>query len=295
MSKTIGFLKWMPMLLSQKTNILQLYKVKPLWYVMVVYFLAELFGEYGLEMQSNATKEKYYQAKEAIGDWGYPKSNMNIDGLKVRFIKGTSNENVLFLGASHIEHTYPYIKKNNEKYNIYYLTMGGCSAVPSAKHPRWSCENLQRYKELVEKVKFKKIVTSIYCAYCAFDKYSNDEVRIKEYNDFVDYIINESEEVFLIKSEPYGEEFNPRTAVRYNLDDYVATSVIKERLASRNDTISKVRRINEVKVIDPVEYLCQDICKTKDSTKGFYYKDNSHMRPSYAKTELKYLDDIIKN
>jgi hypothetical protein len=43
-------------------------------------------------------------AIEAKDDGHYPKPNMKIGSLDIRFIKGRSDKNILVMGASHIEH-----------------------------------------------------------------------------------------------------------------------------------------------------------------------------------------------
>ena len=69
-------------------------------------------------------------ALEAKEDWNYPDPNMEVAGLKVRFIEGNSDKNILVMGASHIEQLYPYVESLNNEYNIYFLTQSGCFVTP---------------------------------------------------------------------------------------------------------------------------------------------------------------------
>ena len=138
-------------------------------------------------------QQKNLSAIEAIDDWGYPASNLKIGGLNIRYIQGSSKENILFIGASHIEHTYPYVESLNTDYNIYYLTSQGCLVTPSYINPRRSCVNIQNYKKLIDEIKFKKIVTSLYVfdAMLAKDNNIRKEqisLRTSEYDSFLKFI-----------------------------------------------------------------------------------------------------------
>ena len=143
--------------------------------------------------------------QSAIGakeDWNYPEANLEIASLKVRFIEGNSDKNILVLGASHIEQLYPYIESLENEFNVYFLTQSGCFVTPSMKNPKWNCNNLQDYKKLVEKVKFEKVVTSFY----SFDSYLPRErverereknIRISEYDEFIAFLKEKIRYVFV--------------------------------------------------------------------------------------------------
>jgi len=273
----------------------QTLKVKPVWFVVLIFFAGSQLADSDIQGGDDNDNRLYTSALSAIGDWQYPKPNLNIDGLKIRYIEGSSDKNILFIGASHVEQTYPYVKLNSSKYNIYYLTMGGCSFVPSAAHPRWSCQNIQRYKELFEEVEFSKVVTSLYCIYCGFSRSEQTkELRIREYDEFLKFAKNHSEEFFMVKSEPFGKEFDPRKSVRYKLAKQVSVTEVRKKHKKRNEALDILSELDGVQFIDPVDYLCTDVCKTMNKNYEFYYKDSSHMRPWYAEKYLSYLDIIIK-
>ena len=153
-------------------------KFQPIYMVLTMGIIASLiFVADGLNIRfSGDLENKNKSAMEAIGDWGYPKkSNLKVGNNNVRFIKGSSDKNILFIGASHVEHTFPYAESFGSEYNIYYLTVGGCFVSPSYINPKWSCANIQSYKEIISKISFDKIVTSIY----AIDMYLSEDDDIK--------------------------------------------------------------------------------------------------------------------
>ncbi len=232
-------------------------------------------------------------------DWSYPKANKFIGPLKIRFIKGKTDKNILILGASHTEQLYPYVKGLNSDYNIYFLTNGGCLATPSMKHPKWNCDNLQNYQLLLDKVKFDKIVTSLY----SFNVYLSDTeaerleqiaLRTKEYDVFLAQLKAAATEVYLILGEPRGEEFDPQVAIRHGLKAFITEEEARKSFVIHKKALSLFTELDNIEIIDPIQHLCNEgICRTSNDAQGFYYRDNNHMRPWYAIEKLTYLDHIF--
>lgn len=237
-------------------------------------------------------------ALEAKNDWNYPDPNMEIAGLKVRFIKGNSDKNILVMGASHIEQLYPYVESLENVYNIYFLTQSGCFVTPSMKNPKWKCDNLQNYGKLIKEVKFEKVVTSFY----SFRSYLPNEAnalteeiqnRIKEYDNFLYNLKVNIPNVFLIMGEPKGKEFDPTLAVRNELANSISEAKARLDYTEHQDALKKLKNIEHIEIIDPIEYLCENgVCKTRDD-RGFYYRDYNHMRPWYSIKANSYLNKIF--
>ncbi|GAL08665.1 O-antigen acetylase [Photobacterium aphoticum] len=163
---------------------------------LIISFTGYVYNKNGLVERFDQEKREILQsAQRAVGDWNYPKPNLNISKLYIRYIDNKSDKNILFIGASHIEQVYPYVSKLKIDYNVYFLTMGGCFVTPSMKHPQWECSNIQNYKVLLESVRFEKIVTSFY----NFNSYLPKDgllERAKEYDEFLLNIKNHAQEVF---------------------------------------------------------------------------------------------------
>lgn len=235
----------------------------------------------------------------AKSDWSYPKANKVMGPLKIRFINGKTDKNILILGASHTEQLYPYVKGLNSDYNVYFLTNGGCLATPSMKHPKWNCDNLQNYQLLLDKVKFDKIVTSFY----SFNVYLPDveaerleqiALRTKEYDVFLAQLKAAAKEVYLILGEPRGEEFDPQAAIRFGLEASITEEKARKSFVIHKEALSHLTELDDIEIIDPIEHLCNEgICRTSNDSQGFYYRDNNHMRPWYAIEKLTYLDHIF--
>jgi peptidoglycan/LPS O-acetylase OafA/YrhL len=252
-------------------------------------FLSRLSGEMFLKNKS---------AMEAVNDWYYPTSNLEIQGSKFRFIKGRSEKNILFIGASHIEQTYSYVELINRNFNIYYLTQGGCFISASYSNPKWSCSNIQNYKDVLNNIKFDVVVTSIY----GLDGYlSNNPVirsqqvknRVSEYNEFLAFANQKSEKVFLILGEPKGVEFDPVLSVRNKLKTSIDVQEVRNKYKVHYDALKVMDEVKKLTVIDPLDFLCGNTCEVLDEQFNYYYKDKTHMRPFYSKMVMNYLDPIF--
>jgi hypothetical protein len=58
--------------------------------------------------------------------------------------------------------------------------------------------------------------------------------------------------------------------------------------------LNELTELKGIVVIDPVNYLCSDVCMVMDDQSNYFYKDISHMRPWYAKKSLGYLNQILE-
>jgi peptidoglycan/LPS O-acetylase OafA/YrhL len=279
-------------------NAFQYLKCKPVYMALCLSLVGGgIFQQSGFLFRvSDELQKMNVSAIESIDDLAYPSPNLTILNKKLRFIKGKSDKNILFIGASHIEHTYPYVEALKSDYNIYYLTQTGCFISPSFSRSDKSCTGIQEYREIIEKIKFDKIVTSIYFINGYLPEQGRKNalaVRISEYNDFLRYAKSKSKQVFVILGEPDGPEFDPLTSIRKNLNKYINVLEVREDYTEHNYAIKQLDELNNVIVIDPIDFLCSDICQVMDENYNYYYKDDSHMRPWYAIKALTYLNIIF--
>ena len=88
--------------------------------------------------------------------------------------------------------------------------------------------------------------------------------------------------IFLILGKPKGDEFNPVLFVRHNLNNYITIEEAKNAYTSHYEALSKMIKPDHLVLLDPIEYLCNEVCMTRDHRYKFYYKNSPHMRPWYA-------------
>ena len=239
-------------------------------------------------------------AIEAKDDWNYPKPNLEINSLKIRYIEGHTDKNILVMGASHIEQIYPYVENLNNEFNIYFLTRSGCFVTPSMKNPKWKCDNLQEYEKLIKEIEFQKVLTSFY----GFDSYlppeaderkSNIDLRIAEYDNFLSVLQNEIPKIYLITGEPKGLEFDPIIALRKRLPSTISEVSARLKYTEHVEALNKLNNLNGIQIIDPITHLCEKgLCRTSDKVHGFFYRDDNHMRPWYSIQKNTYLDIVFK-
>ena len=273
---------------------------KPLYMVFSIGIVGSvIFLTNGLNFRPTQERQLLNNnALSAISDWNYPEPNLMIGNHSIRFIKGKTDKNILFIGASHIEQTFPYVAEVDTKYNIYYLTQGGCFLVPSYR-PSLDCSNIKNYKNVMEKIHFEKIVTSLFVldAYLPQEELQRKEqlsIRIIEFNDFLAFATKNTKKLFLILGEPKGDEFNPVLSVRHNLNDFITAEEAKSVYTSHYEALSRMIKNENLVIIDPIEHLCNKVCMTRDQNFKFYYKDSEHMRPWYANKSLEYLDQVFE-
>lgn len=287
---------------SDINSVVKLFKYKPFCMVSLIVFTSfcVFFSSGAMFRFNNDYEQKVINVQTAIDDWAYPlKGNLKVGNSELRYIEGSSDKNILFIGASHIEHTYPYVKSLASKYNVYYLTMAGCLVTESYVHPSWSCSNIQNYKDIMQSIKFEKIVTSFYLfpeRLSSDIKFQDEELKLRgiEYDDFLNYAKKYSNEVFLILGEPVGEGFNPKLSLRHNLKSYITLEKAQSKYTIHRKALAKLNSLSDIVIIDPIDYLCTDICKVMDDNNIYFYKDSTHFRPWYAKTSLQYLDVVFK-
>jgi peptidoglycan/LPS O-acetylase OafA/YrhL len=285
------------------SGVISYLKCQPMYLVMCIgLFSVFIFLSDGANTRfSKDLQIKNSNAIAAIDDWYYPEPNLTVGNSKIRFIKGSSNKNILFIGASHTEQTYPYAESLGSEYNIYYLTAPDCLVIPSyiKKGGKVNCSNIQDYKSVLENMNFDKLVTSFYLFgknLSADESIKNEQIsmRVSEYDNFLKFVKSEVKEVFVILGEPKGREFDPKLSLRNNLDDSITINQAREAYVVHEQALSQLKELNNIVVIDPIDYLCNELCMVRDESFNFYYSDKTHMRPWYAKKSLGYLQQIFK-
>ena len=120
------------------------------------------------------------------------------------------------------------------------------------------------------------------------------DLRISEFNEFLSFVTKKSKKVFLLLGEPKGIEFDPTLSVRHNLKSYITIEQAKNAYATHYDALQGITKPDNLVIIDPIEYLCSDVCMVRDDNFKYYYKDAGHMRPWYAKKSLGYLAQVFQ-
>ncbi|WP_370978077.1 acyltransferase family protein [Agaribacterium sp. ZY112] len=277
------------------------YRSPPLYMVLGMALCSYLvvYSEGAMTRFSEADQLKARSALVAVDDWTYPMhGDLKVGESDIRFIEGSTDKNILFIGSSHIEHLYPYVASLDSEYNVYFLTMGGCFVAESFKNPKWSCSNVQGYKSLMEQVEFEKVVTSLYNinGYLSGDaEIATRQLkqRVREYDQFLAYVKTKVKQVVVLLGEPKGDEFDPKKSLRRDLAGFISVEQARSNYRVHYEALQSLQNLEGVMVIDPIDYLCTDVCKVMNKDYEYYYSDSNHLRPWYAIASLDFLDPVL--
>ncbi len=275
-----------------------------------------------------SSKYPFGQIINAAGEWDYPGNNLakfNFQGKKF-WQQGSSKQKVLFFGDSNIEQYYPRFNRlltDNpaDTKSIIFATGGGCSPIPKvseASHPY--CNGLvDAVLELAKNTEIDTVVVGAQWSGYFNEKstyiYNGDnfndsiqigtegfEKAINEFEKMLKTLTQMGKKVFLVLNIPTGNELDPKSMIsRSWLGDFKASnqSLDKEKFLSKNKMVFnrlKDTALNSgVIIINPIDYLCdQYICPSMTIDGEPIYKDTSHLRPSYVKEHVLYLDQVAK-
>ncbi|MDC1255930.1 acyltransferase [bacterium] len=261
----------------------------------------------------------YQQALEAKSDWSYPQANFSINGMKVRKIE-SENENItLFLGDSLIEQYYPRFSnlhsQSKQLNEVWFLTNGGCFPIASIISFIRDCRNINYLKEVLAQNKFDKIVVGgDWLPRFARDEWhvelngklyqlNTPEGRKQAFSllgQLFETLSYSAEQVYVVLAFPSGDLFDYQKMARKNfIGEEIKTSYSREHFDQiHNDFNSEINSLAskyKVNVINPLDFLCdEDSCSVLDETSRPRYKDIKHLRSSYVKDHVTFLDFTIQ-
>jgi peptidoglycan/LPS O-acetylase OafA/YrhL len=114
--------------------------------------------------------------------------------------------------------------------------------------------------------------------------------------------IKDGKRVYIVLNIPRGNEFDPRQMVQWTLLSpgfrisihNAGTADIIKLVGPADDRIREVAQSTGAVVIDPLEFLCNStVCPAISPGGDPMYKDGSHLRPSYVRDHVQFLDQTI--
>ncbi|MDP2193859.1 MAG: acyltransferase family protein [Alphaproteobacteria bacterium] len=274
-----------------------------------------------------------YQIKDfhviaaAIDEWDYPDQTLIPLPYKDRvfFEIGDSNDKVLFLGDSNMEQYAPRIsslihQNPNMFKEAYFVTQGGTAPIPSIYDD--GHKNIIGFMDAaLTFINDNTDITDIViCAawtsylggessyyYQAADKHvglSSKEgldLAYKSLENMLATFVQNGKKVHLILSMPSGQECDPKYFIERNFlsvkkvkRDGCKSSTWINRAEPVMKKLREIAKRHGINVIDPTDFLC-DSAKCITEINGTpVYKDSGHLRPSFVKEHIKFLDGIIK-
>lgn len=249
----------------------------------------------------------------ARDDWDYPG-----DGI----VGNTGSGTILFFGDSYIRQYYPRVELLSQSApwadkTVLFATEGGCAPFSGIERLGRNCNGwaLDGY-QLADRDEVEVIVLGASwlnvverADYFRIDDSSRNilDLHAPE-NDWVfslleDRIrgwVEQNKRVYIILAHPDGEAANPGTTI----PDRLAWKPValhrtlslrrhRERTAFIHDRLLLIAQNTGATVIDPAPWLCQgDICETQSEGGTHLYCDDSHLRATFVREKVRYLDDI---
>ena len=243
--------------------------------------------------------------------------------------QGSAQRQILFIGDSNIEQYYPrldwLLTRNPEAArSIVFASSGGCVPIPHVTenhHP--GCANvLERGLEYANQPDVETIVVG--AAWYAYfvepeDRYSyyfddgevkgplalgtkSAEAAFQSLETMLRDLKNGGKHVYLVLPIPANDSADPREMVKRSFTelsfrvetlplDRTALATAYEPLKSK---LIEVAQRAGAGLIDPFDELCREtLCSTVDADGEPIYKDGAHLRPSYVRENIHFLDDIV--
>lgn len=255
----------------------------------------------------------------AAGEWDYPNglTKQKIDGISVYATLG--KKNTLFFGDSNIEqYSSRIVDMVDETRGAIYLTGGGCVPINGIhKNGYAHCDKL--YDSLIKLSHDKSVDTIVigglwkrYFADISGDTRLIDdkfpinskegfERAMKSLSSMLNEISAPGRNIYVVMSTPIGSKLDPKKIITRHPDGEIELDIkplhVDDFMSSFNGTYDVMRDVIRnagANVIEPIKYLCrQNECSPVTPDNRAMYKDAYHLRPSYIRSHVRYLDTTM--
>lgn len=284
-----------------------------------------------LRIQPSSSAPLFQEFSIAKSDWTYPdkvnlilKPNKQVSEDEVPIIRSGENSNeTLFIGDSNMEQYYArmlYLNQTDKKLNSsVFITGGGCIPIPGVINKQYLyCENV--LKKALSYSKSKNVKTVVIGAqWFGYFFTQNTNYSIKKSGQTISteqpflkdisillsgYLkqIGDNKKIFIVLNIPIDTSFDPAhminrsfpmTAVHIEQQDFLRLDFDK-KMEPVNAMLRSVADSVQAKVIDPPESLCGSTeCSTLSDGRPIY-KDHAHLRSSYVREHIHYLDETLR-
>lgn len=249
---------------------------------------------------------------KASAEWGFPGHLTPVHTrLGYHWQQGTAPPKVLFVGDSNMEQYYPRINKLLTEHprttrSVLFLTQPRCAPIPYVKEfADHQCVTgvVERAFALAQHPDVDTVV--IGAAWNGYVAFNDPNARERSFRDLEAMAVSYRKlgrHVYLILPIPRAEAFDPFHMVTRSIRDFgfkiIETQVARGRISADLQPItSRLRSIAHstgAMAIDPVDYLCpQTLCPTFAADGLPIYRDIAHLRPSYVRDHVTFLDAIV--
>jgi peptidoglycan/LPS O-acetylase OafA/YrhL len=271
---------------------------------------------------------------KARGEWEYPGPNLApFDYQGQTFFLRRSNHETqsLYIGDSNMEQYGPtidaYIAANLDKsHSAVFAALGACAPVPNVRDKQKpAC-----FDFVAKAVAYARnpqveavVVGAQWFAYFSgvtphsyfYDDGSSlrrlgintdgSERAYKALEVMLSDFVKSGKRVYLVLNIPMGPAINPKNLVRRSLSslgfEVNKGGMTKSDLLAKHNYGDIRRRLLDVAkrsgatAVDPLDYLCvENVCPSVTEDGEPIYKDGAHIRPFYARTQVRFLDATLQ-
>lgn len=270
--------------------------------------------------------ERFAKISIAAGEWQYPGDLVQEEYSGVKYFAQYSknSKTTLFVGDSNIEQYYPRIDELIKSYPVQtysaiFKTGGGCFPVPAMKYNELHrhCEALMF--DALDLVKKKPGIVNVVIGgqwngylsggHGLAEKigYGSDSYKasLSKLAALIRHLLDQKKNVYIILNIPNGQELDPKFIAQRRLENFPAVFRVREggvdkaALDSRYGLIqadlARLAYKAGAKVIKPIDHLCSKKCDALDAEGNPIYKDSAHLRPSFVRKHVKFIDQTVQD
>ncbi len=245
---------------------------------------------------------------EASGDWDYPGIAFDGSHLKTNVLQGTSAEQTVFLGDSHMEQFWPRLaslyQEHPEHYTLVFATYDGCPFLPelnrpaAPEFPAGGCARLYQVAlRIAQHPQVKAIVID------------NFWENYRHWPGFYPAVFHLSQQLaawhaqgiktYLLASNPSGRAYIPQNQVRrlpflHCPDALVRRTAVEAAMQTTRPLIYATALHSHAQWIDPMDSLCDEsTCSVVDEQGVPVNKDANHLRAGWVEDHADFMDAIV--
>jgi peptidoglycan/LPS O-acetylase OafA/YrhL len=254
----------------------------------------------------SASNPQLAEISRASSDWGYGTATL---------IPGDSARTVLFFGDSHMEHYLPRIERLMQARRapvrtVRFKTEGGCAPVPGIERRSQKCAQFvdEGFATALQPSVDTVVIAASWVGFLSRpDYYRVGDASQATIDLRADWVLEGFEQqigrltaagkrVVLVLSSPRGAGFDPKSVIDREWTRLSVSHPFKPEKRIPFPIDARLREIaarTGAAVLDPTEWLCgARSCPTADDNGRPLYKDESHLRASFART-LEALDVYV--
>ena len=232
---------------------------------------------------------------------------------------GSAPRSVLYLGDSNMQQYFPRIAKlladhPLNSHNAVFVAGSGCAPavmeILRFRYPSVLFEPCRRtIRQGIAYAKRRNVDAVVISAHWYLylvasiqDEGLRTDGVLNDLREMVAAFVNDGKRVYIVLNIPRGDEFDPRQMIRRTLwppgfkieTHSVSRAGIEKLVGSVGAKLREIARSTGAEAIDPVEFLCTTtVCPAVTSNGEPMYKDGGHLRSSYVRDNVRFLDRTI--